>query len=121
VSAKKLALAGVDGLTTKSPRLVARTTFKGMTRLSCFSKYFQTFPGVQALDKVSFEIARDSCHALIGENGAAKAPSQNPRRRLYRRRRPVAARGQPDSSDRSPGRPKLGIAMVHQELAFCPT
>ena len=29
-----------------------------------------TFPGVKALDDVSFDIRRGSFHALVGENGA---------------------------------------------------
>ena len=33
-------------------------------------KITKRFPGVLALDEVSFEIGRGSCHALIGENGA---------------------------------------------------
>ncbi len=31
------------------------------------------FPGVRALEDVSFDIARGSCHALCGENGAGKS------------------------------------------------
>jgi len=31
------------------------------------------FPGVQALDKVSFELRRGEVHALVGENGAGKS------------------------------------------------
>src|SRR6185436_5381585 len=79
------------------------------------------FPGVLALDRVSFAIDSGSCHALIGENGAGKSTlgkilagvysADDGEIHLNGRRihpaNPLAARG-------------LGISMVHQELAFCP-
>ena len=38
-----------------------------------FDSISKSFPGVQALDKVSFEVAEGSIHALVGENGAGKS------------------------------------------------
>src|SRR5258708_383537 len=38
-----------------------------------FQTISKSFPGVRALDGVSFGIERGSCHALIGENGAGKS------------------------------------------------
>ena len=87
-------------------------TFIGLTK---------RFPGVLALDDVSFAVARGSCHALMGENGAGKSTlgkilagvdtADHGEIHLDGQRiqpaTPLAARG-------------LGIAMVHQELAFCP-
>lgn len=86
-----------------------------------FNKISKRFPGVLALDGVSFEVGRGSCHALMGENGAGKSTLGKILAGVYCgdageiildgkvicARDPLAAR-------------KLGIAMVHQELAFCP-
>jgi ABC-type sugar transport system ATPase subunit len=91
---------------------VAYLEFRGITK---------RFPGVLALDGVSFSVERGSCHALIGENGAGKSTLG----------RILAGIHSPDGGgillDGSPVRLESplqarehGIAMVHQELAFCP-
>ena len=81
----------------------------------------KSFPGVLALDGVSFTVERGSCHALIGENGAGKSTlgkilagvctadsgEIHLDGKLIHPANPLVAR-------------QLGIAMVHQELAFCP-
>ena len=86
-----------------------------------FNGITKRFPGVLALDGVSFEVERGSCHALIGENGAGKSTLGKILAGVY-----VADEGEIHLA----GRPvralnplaarKLGISMVHQELAFCP-
>ena len=79
------------------------------------------FPGVQALDSVSFSVERGACHALMGENGAGKSTLGKILAGVY-----VADAGEVrlDGNAVAPSDPlearKLGIAMVHQELAFCP-
>jgi ABC-type sugar transport system ATPase subunit len=86
-----------------------------------FNQVTKRFPGVLALDGVSFGIERGTCHALIGENGAGKSTlgkilagvqtadggELKMDGRIIAPADPLAAR-------------ELGIAMVHQELAFCP-
>jgi ABC-type sugar transport system ATPase subunit len=78
------------------------------------------FPGVTALDRVTFDIAAGSCHALCGENGAGKstlgkllagihAPDEGS---ILLDGRPVKFAGPTDAL-------AAGVAMVHQELAFC--
>jgi ABC-type sugar transport system ATPase subunit len=86
-----------------------------------FKNITKRFPGVFALDDVSLTIERGHCHALMGENGAGKSTLGKILAGVYtadsgeilldgkaiRPTDPLAAR-------------RLGIAMVHQELAFCP-
>ncbi len=91
-----------------------------MTFLS-FHNITKRFPGVLALDRVSFAVERGSCHALIGENGAGKSTLGKILAGIY-----TAEEGEIrlDAKRILPTNPlaarQLGIAMVHQELAFCP-
>ena len=86
-----------------------------------FRNVSKRFPGVQALDGVSFEVERGNCHALIGENGAGKSTLGKILAGVY-----TADEGEIhlDGKLIHPTSPlvarQLGIAMVHQELAFCP-
>lgn len=86
-----------------------------------FSAITRRFPGVLALDRVSFEVERGGCHALIGENGAGKSTLGKILAGVY-----TADEGEIhlDGKLIHPTSPlvarQLGIAMVHQELAFCP-
>ena len=85
-----------------------------------FDGVTKRFPGVAALDRVSFAIAAGSCHALCGENGAGKStlgkllagiytPDEG---RIIISGEPVRFNGPTDAL-------KSGVAMVHQELSFC--
>src|SRR6266576_237110 len=86
-----------------------------------FTDITKRFPGVLALDHVSFAIDHGGCHALIGENGAGKSTLGKILAGVY-----TADEGeiQLDGKPIHPANPlvarQLGIAMVHQELAFCP-
>ncbi len=86
-----------------------------------FQAITKRFPGVLALDGVSFTIERGTCHALIGENGAGKSTLGKILAGVQ-----TADGGQilMDGQPIAPATPlaarELGIAMVHQELAFCP-
>lgn len=86
-----------------------------------FNEISKRFPGVLALDHVSLEIQKGNCHALIGENGAGKSTLGKILAGLY-----SADSGEIrlDGKAIAPVNPlaarRFGIAMVHQELAFCP-
>jgi ribose transport system ATP-binding protein len=85
-----------------------------------FSHLTKSFPGVVALDDVSFDVAPGSCHAVCGENGAGKstlgkilAGVETPDRGTIELGGTAVAFGSPSDALAS------GVAMVHQELAFC--
>lgn len=86
-----------------------------------FRSITKRFPGVLALDNVSFAIRTGSCHALIGENGAGKSTLGKILAGVH-----TADSGSIllDGVEVHPTDPlvarRLGISMVHQELAFCP-
>jgi ABC-type sugar transport system ATPase subunit len=78
------------------------------------------FPGVVALNDVSFDVEAGSCHAVCGENGAGKSTLG---RLLSGIDRPDAGSieidgQQVDFADPAQGLAG-GVAMVHQELVFC--
>jgi ABC-type sugar transport system ATPase subunit len=85
-----------------------------------FANVTKRFPGVAALSDVSFEIASGSCHAICGENGAGKSTLG----------KTLAGIHAPDSGtitldgrvvrfDTPRDALAAGVAIVHQELAFC--
>ena len=89
----------------------AAVRFEGITK---------RFPGVVALNDVSFEVEAGSCHAVCGENGAGKSTLG---KILAGIQRPDAGRLFVDGREVSFASPReaheAGVAMVHQELAFC--
>jgi ABC-type sugar transport system ATPase subunit len=87
-------------------------SFRGLTK---------RFPGVLALNGVAFDIERGSCHALIGENGAGKSTLGKILAGVYvADEGEIVLDGRPVRALNPLAARKLGIAMVHQELAFCP-
>jgi ABC-type sugar transport system ATPase subunit len=81
----------------------------------------KTFPGVKALDDVSVEFEKGTIHALMGENGAGKSTLGKIIAGVYTPDKGVIKL---DGQEVKPTDPRiaqeLGLAIVHQELAFCP-
>ncbi len=85
-----------------------------------FEAVTKRFPGVLALEDVSFTIAAGSCHALCGENGAGKSTLGRILAGIYV---PDGGRVVLDGRPLDLRSPEEGLAagigIVHQELAFC--
>ncbi|MEI7837776.1 MAG: ATP-binding cassette domain-containing protein, partial [Planctomycetota bacterium] len=85
-----------------------------------FDRVVKRFPGVVALDGVSFSVAAGSVHALVGENGAGKSTLGRILAGVYR---PdggqVLLEGLPLHLSDPRDALRRGIGMVHQELSFC--
>src|ERR1700721_3042961 len=87
----------------------------------CLNEITKRFPGVRALDRVTFSAEPGSVHALIGENGAGKSTLLKILGGIY----------QPDSGRLIVGGTErhfvsaassiaAGIAIIHQELHYVP-
>src|SRR5436309_12960439 len=86
-----------------------------------FQNITKRFPGVLALDGVAFEVESGSCHALIGENGAGKSTIGKILAGVYTSHSgEIFLNSQQIHAATPLIARELGIAMVHQELAFCP-
>jgi len=86
-----------------------------------FRNISKRFPGVLALDDVSFDVERGSCHALMGENGAGKSTLGKILAGVHNADGgEILIDGKVVHPKDALAARKLGVAMVHQELAFCP-
>ncbi|MFN8140321.1 MAG: sugar ABC transporter ATP-binding protein [Fimbriimonadales bacterium] len=92
----------------------ARTTILEAKHIS------KGFPGVQALDDVSVQITKGTCHALVGENGAGKSTLGKIFAGLYQPDRgELLLDGNPVHFASPLAAMRAGVGLVHQELAFC--
>lgn len=81
----------------------------------------KAFPGVQALDRVSFGIRRGEVHALVGENGAGKTTLINILSgALVPDSGYILWRGEKVAFPDPRAAQRMGISTVYQELNLCP-
>lgn len=79
------------------------------------------FPGVLALDRVSFSLRRGEAHALCGENGAGKSTLMKVMSGVYQADEgQVLYKGKPCRFMCSVDAEAAGIAIIHQELNLVP-
>jgi inositol transport system ATP-binding protein len=81
----------------------------------------KTFPGVMALNNVSFSTCRGEVHALCGENGAGKSTLMKILNGIHKADSgDIFMEGKPVVIQNPVDARKQGIAMIFQECAFVP-
>ena len=83
----------------------------------------KTFPGVKALDNVNFQVEEGEIHALVGENGAGKSTLMNVLSGIYpygTYEGDIVYDGKVCQFHTIKDSEKLGIVIIHQELALVP-
>lgn len=79
------------------------------------------FPGVQALDKVDFEIKGGTVHAIVGENGAGKSTLIKILAGVYKKDEGQIKIDSQDINITNPMDAKrLGVSVIYQEFSLVP-
>src|SRR3978361_1379288 len=79
------------------------------------------FPGVVALDDVSFDVYAGEVHCLMGENGAGKSTLMKIMNGIYTEYEgQVLLEGQPIHLYSTKDAQQSGLGMIHQELNLVP-
>ena len=83
----------------------------------------KTFPGVKALDNVNLSVRQGDIHALVGENGAGKSTLMKVLSGVYPHGTysgEIVYQGEERHLRGIHDSEKLGIIIIHQELALVP-
>ncbi len=83
----------------------------------------KTFPGVKALDNVNFSVKQGEIHALVGENGAGKSTLMKVLSGVHPHGTytgEIHFKGQECEFRDITQSEKLGLVIIHQELALIP-
>ncbi|HVF25781.1 MAG TPA: multiple monosaccharide ABC transporter ATP-binding protein [Anaerolineales bacterium] len=83
----------------------------------------KTFPGVKALDNVTFSVKRGEIHALVGENGAGKSTLMNVLSGVYpygSYEGEIYFEGNEVRFQNISQSEEVGLVIIHQELALIP-
>ncbi len=98
-----------------------RLSLFSMSDLLNIKNIRKTFPGVVALDDVSFSVAPGEIHTLLGENGAGKSTLMNVLTGLYHPDRgSIEFAGRPIRFTSPRDSMACGIGMVHQHFMLVP-
>ncbi|AQS48134.1 MULTISPECIES: sugar ABC transporter ATP-binding protein [Thioclava] len=95
-----------DAAETKTPAL----QLKGIVK---------TFPGVRALDDVTFDVRAGEVHALLGENGAGKSTLMKVLAGMYQPDEgTIEIEGKPVTMRTPLEAKRRGVVLIHQELSL---
>ena len=92
-----------------------------MTAILEMKNICKNFPGVKALDNVSFELWPGEIHALIGENGAGKSTLMKVLTGIYKQDSgSIFLKDKPFQAMNPKHAEQNGISMIYQEFNLLP-